>query len=69
MNKRNIWVKKFRSSKEAEAADLESYLKMSPAERIRTVQVLREIWFKINGGKNGRCPKRLPRFVKIIQPA
>ncbi len=69
MKKKKIWFKKFSSFKEAEKAEHEYYSKMSPAKRICTVQMLRETWDEINGGKNGRCSERLPRVVRIIQPA
>lgn len=60
---KKVWVKKFKTFSEAEEFDRNYYRKMTPTERLETIQFLREIYF---GGKYvGR--KRLRRFVKVIQ--
>ena len=63
---KKIWVKKANSFKEAQEFDIKYYRAMSKKERVETVQLLREIYYKIKGYKNeGR--KRLRRIVRIVQ--
>ncbi len=64
---KKIWIKKFKSFKEAEKADIEYYSQMSPKERLNTMQLLREMYFKMKGLKNDAT--RLRRTIKIIQQA
>lgn len=49
--KKKIWIHRAGSFKEAADFDLEYYLSMSPAERLDTVQYLREIHCKIGKGR------------------
>jgi hypothetical protein len=64
---KKIWIKKFKSFAEAAKSDLGYYLKMSPAERLDAVQLLREEYFKINGKIKNEAGKGLRRVIKIIQ--
>jgi hypothetical protein len=62
-----IWVNKTSSFREAEKFDADYYLGMSGIERLKTVQFLREMYYKIKRGVNGEGRKRLRRVIKIIQ--
>jgi hypothetical protein len=65
---KRVWVKKSGSFKSAEQFNINYYLLMSPAERLKTVQFLREIAFKIKkGSRYGKNRKRLRRVIKIVQ--
>jgi len=61
---KKIWINKANSFKSAEKFDEYYYLNMSEAERLETMQYLREIFYKIKKNENR---KRLRRTVKIIQ--
>ena len=64
-----IWINKTKSFEEAKTFDKEYYKNMSAADRIETIQILREQYFKLkypNLNKNGR---RLQRVCKIIKQA
>jgi hypothetical protein len=63
---KKLWLKIFRSSKEAEKADLEYYSKMSPSEKWDTLQFIRETYLNFRGHKyeNG---KGLQRVLKITK--
>lgn len=63
---KKIWVNKITSLKAAKKFDDKYYLAMSRLRRLETVQLLRQMHFKIKGLKNaGR--KRLRRVIKVIQ--
>jgi len=63
---KKIWVNKASSFKAAERFDDDYYLAMPSSKRLETVQILREMYFKMKRFKNaGR--KRLRRIIKIIQ--
>ncbi len=64
---KKIWVKKTKSFKSAERFDIEYYLKMSPAQRLELMQILREMYNKIKFPKINEGRKGLRRSVKIIQ--
>ncbi len=66
---KKIWIKKFKSFKEADEADNQYYFKMSPAERIETMQYLREIYLKFKGKRKNDGRKRLRRVIKVFQQA
>lgn len=61
-----IWVNKAGNFAEAARFDKNYYLKMSAEQRLETVQMLREMWFKINK-TNYENGKRLRRVVRIIK--
>jgi hypothetical protein len=65
MSMKKIWINKANSFKEAAEFDSVYYAKMSKAERIGTMQFLREVYHKLRASKieNG---KRLRRVIKII---
>jgi len=62
-----IWVRKAKSFSEAQEQDIEYYLKMSPQERLETVQFLREQYPKFARVKLHESRKRLRRTVRIVQ--
>ena len=66
MNKK-IWVKKSGSFKAAQEFDDLYYLSMSGEERLETVQLLREIYFKVNKGSKDAGRKRLRRVIQVIK--
>ena len=66
MKKKKIWVNVAKSFKEAEEFDKRYYMAMSGEERLDTMQLLREMHYKIKGVKNAGG-KRLRRVVRIIQ--
>ncbi|MCM8777814.1 MAG: hypothetical protein NC905_06095 [Candidatus Omnitrophica bacterium] len=59
-----IWVKKCKGLKKANRVDMEYYLKMKPEQRIETVQMLREMRFKLNGDEDRKGLRRVVRIVK-----
>ena len=64
---KKIWIKKFNSFSEANEADEQYYLKMSPTQRLETMQYLREIFSKFKGKKKNENDQRLRRVIKIFQ--
>ena len=62
---KKIWMHKSNSFKEAAKFDSAYYMKMSKAERIGTMQLLREIYWKLKGSKD-ESGKRLRRVIKVI---
>jgi hypothetical protein len=67
--KQKIWVKKSRTFSEAQDQDLQYYMNMTPQERIETVQLLREQYFKFNGNVPDESGKGLRRTVRVVQQA
>ena len=61
---KKIWMKKANSFKEAAEFDSAYYAKMSKAERIDTMQFLREIYLKFKAPRNENG-KRLRRVIKV----
>ena len=64
---RKIWVNKTRLFSDAEKFDTNYYLGMSKAERLDTVQFLRESYQKIKPGKKNESREGLRRVIKVIQ--
>ncbi len=65
---KKVWIKKTKSFKSVSQFDIDYYLSMSPSERLDTMQLLREMVFKIKKGlKYERARKGLRRVIKIIQ--
>jgi hypothetical protein len=64
---KKIWVNKASSFKEAGKFDADYYLSMPEAEKLETLQLLREVHYKIRKGLKGEDRKRLRRVIKIIQ--
>jgi len=62
---KKIWINKANSFKEAAEFDSDYYMKMSKAERINTMQLLREIYRKLKAPRNENG-KRLRRVIKVI---
>ena len=66
---RRIWVNKAKSFEEAAAFDREYDERLSPEERLETVQMLREMHFAQSGMVIGENGKRLRRVLNVVQPA
>ena len=66
---KKTWVKRFSSFKKAAKADQEYYAKLTPSERLETIQFLRESYFKLKGLFKNDGRSRLRRSIKIIQQA
>ncbi len=66
MNKK-IWINKSDSPGAAQEFDFEYYLSMSSEERLETVQLLREEYYKIKKGSKHESRERLRRDIKVIQ--
>ena len=64
---KKIWVNKAKSFDEANDFDNEYYLRLSSAERVESVQILREEYFKSHGLKLSKNGKRLRRVFRIIK--
>ena len=69
MKRKLIWLHKSASFNAAEEFEEDYYKKMSPLEKIETVQLLREEYFKMKKGIKNDRRKRLRRSIKIIQQA
>jgi hypothetical protein len=67
--KREIWINKAKSFEDAQEFDTAYYLNLSSAERVETVQVLREAYFKSNGLFRRENGKRLRRVLRVIKQA
>lgn len=64
-----IWIHKSKSPEETAAFELSYYLKMSPTQRLETVQYIREGLFQRMKKIKGKNGKRLRRVLKIIKQA
>jgi hypothetical protein len=67
--KREIWINKAKSFEDAQEFDTAYYLNLLSAERVETVQVLREAYFKSNGLFRRENGKRLRRVLRVIKQA
>jgi hypothetical protein len=65
--KREIWINKTKSFEDAQEFDTAYYLKLTSAERVETVQVLREAHSKSNGLFRRESGKRLRRVLRVIK--
>lgn len=63
---KKIWVNKANSFKDAEIFERNYYLNMGASKRLETMQLLREINFKIKRRFRSGDRKRLRRVIKII---
>lgn len=62
-----VWLHKSAPFEEAQQFDVDYYLRVSSAERIEMIQILREAYFKLKGlaaGENGKSLRRVFRIVK-----
>lgn len=64
---KKIWMHKTSSFKKAESFNEKYYFDMSSSERVGTVQLLREQFFKLKGRLKNESGKGLRRSIKIIQ--
>ncbi len=66
---KKIYVNRARSFKEAEDFDIAYYASLSSTERVESVQILREEFFKSNGLEFREDGKRLRRVSRVIKQA
>ena len=66
---KKIWVNRAKSFEEAQDFDNAYYLRLSSAERVESVQFLREEYIKSHGLKLREDGKRLRRVFRIIKQA
>jgi hypothetical protein len=64
---RKIWINKANSFKAAQKFDVSYYLSMHASDRLETMQLLRDWYFKIKKGLRNESRKGLRRAIKIIQ--
>jgi len=65
---KKIWVRKFKSFREAEEFDIRYYRAMPKKERLETMQFLREIYYKFKAPfKKYESREGLRRVIRIIQ--
>ena len=65
--KRKVWVNKANSFEEAQQFDSDYYLNLSSAERVETMQILREAYFTatvLAAHENGKILRRVFRVIK-----
>ena len=66
---KKIWINKAGSFNEAQNFDAVYYSSLSAAERLETVQILREEYFNSKGLKFREDRKRLRRVFRVINRA
>jgi hypothetical protein len=66
---KKIWVNRAKSFQAAQDFDHDYYLRLSSAERVESVQILREEYINSHGLKLGEDGKRLRRVFRIIKQA
>ena len=66
---KKMWIKVFRSFGQAEEFDRRYYRSMSPEQRLDTVQLLRESYYKFNKKGLNAYRKGLRGFIKVVKPA
>ena len=66
---KKIWVNRASSFEEARDFDNAYYLSLTSSERIESVQILREEFFKSNGLEFREDGKRLRRVFRVIKQA
>ncbi len=64
---KKIWVKKFKSFREENEADLKHYLAMDPEKRLDIIQLLCEMHMRAFGDGQDESRKRLRRSIRIIK--
>jgi len=64
-----IWVNKATSFEEAQDFDHAYYSSLSCTERVESIQILREEYFKSHGLELSENGKRLRRVFRIIKQA
>ncbi len=65
--KKKKWMRVSDSCEAAEEFDTDYYLAMSRKERLETVQLLREIHFKMKKGSENESRKRLRRTIQVLK--
>ena len=66
---KKIWVNRARSFEEAQDFDNAYYLSLSSTERLESVQILREQYFRLHGLGYREDGKRLRRVFRVIKQA
>ena len=64
---KKVWVNRARSFEAAQEFDQAYYLRLSGAERVESVQYLREEYFKSHGLILREDGKRLRRVLRVIK--
>lgn len=62
-----VWIHKADSIADAEKFEQDYYSKMSGSERLETVQILREEYFKLKKGSRDENRKGLRRVLNIAE--
>jgi len=65
--KAKVWLNKANSFEDARDFDSAYYQNLTSAERIETIQMLREAHFKSTGCLSHENGKRLRRFFRVIK--
>jgi len=66
---KKVWINRAKSFKNAQDFDSAYYLSLSSTDRVETVQILREEYFKSHGLKFREDGKRLRRVFRVIKQA
>ncbi len=64
---KKVWVHKANSFRETKDFEENYYMAMSKTERLGTMQLLRELYYKIKPEAGDESRKGLRRVIKIIQ--
>ena len=67
--KAKVWFNKANSFEKARDFDSDYYLNLTSAERVETIQILREAHFKSTGCLSNENGKRLRRVFRVIKQA
>jgi hypothetical protein len=66
---KKVWINRAKSFEEAQDFDNAYYSNLSSTERVESVQILREEYFKSHGLKFSEDGKRLRRVFRVIKQA
>ena len=66
---KKVWINRAKSFEDAQDFDGAYYLNLSSTERVESVQILREEYFKSHGLKFREDGKRLRRVFRVIKQA
>ena len=66
---KKVWINRAKSFEDAQDFDSAYYLSLSSTERVESVQILREEYFKSHGLKFREDGKRLRRVFRVIKQA
>jgi len=66
---KKVWINRAKSFEDAQDFDSAYYLSLSSTDRVESVQILREEYFKSHGLKFREDGKRLRRVFRVIKQA